>query len=82
VRWAAFNEESFEEDCQGLPDEALMALEREIELLEANPQSGEQNPMRAWEYSATFGEDSEGILTYWLSDDDKQIWLTHVAWLP
>jgi hypothetical protein len=81
VNWAAFYEESFEEDSTNLPDEALVVLALRIELLEADPQGGEQNPLRAWEYSATFGEAGEGILTYWLSDDDKAIHLTHVAWL-
>jgi hypothetical protein len=82
VRWAAFSEESFEKDCEGLPDEALVALELRIQALEVYPASGEQNPMRAWEYSTDFGESGEGLLTYWVSEDEKKIHLTHVAWVP
>jgi hypothetical protein len=66
---------------EALPGEAQTALAIRFEILESRPY-GNGDPAQRGERFATFGEGGEGLLSYWVDDDEYEIWITRVAWYP
>jgi len=52
-----------------------------LDLLESR-RYGSGDPAWRGERVATFGEWEEGLLGYWVDDDEREIWITRVAWIP
>jgi hypothetical protein len=81
VNYLAEFSEAADAEITDLPDMAIVELEKLIHRLERNPRDSDENPVREWERSATFGRGGEGLIVFWIDDDKRKIWIQHAAWL-
>jgi hypothetical protein len=81
VNWAIFYSPEAERACEGLPGEALAALGELEAQLSAYPFLGDPNPYDRLERSVNFGKSGQGVVTYVLEENQREIWFLGIVWL-
>lgn len=70
----------YEATC-GASDIALGALAEAMGMLGAYQDDGQDSPGDPAERSWAFGDRHEGVLTYYLDENEKKIWILSIVWL-